>query len=149
VLLIFISFIGGCAGSTAGGMKVVRFVVMGRGALLEVDRLVHPKLVRSVKLGNRVVPPGIVDAVWGFFSIYVATFALLMLALMATGLDQVTAFGAIATSMNNLGPGLGEVATQFGTMDDSVKWISSFAMLLGRLEIFTLLVLFSPAFWRR
>ena len=149
VLLIFISFIGGCAGSTAGGMKVIRFVVMGRGALLEVERLVHPKMVRPLKLGNRVVPPDIVDAVWGFFAVYVATFALLMLALMATGLDQVTAFGAIATSMNNLGPGLGEVATQFGTVDDSVKWISAVAMLLGRLEIFTLLVLFSPAFWRR
>ena len=149
VLLIFISFIGGCAGSTAGGMKVIRFVIMGRQAALEVERLVHPHLVRPLKLGKRVLDIRIAEAVWGFFALYLATFALLMLVLMALGMDQVTAFGAVATSMNNLGPGLGEVATHFGTVDDAAKWILAFAMLLGRLEIFTLLVLFSPAFWKR
>jgi len=88
------------------------------------------------------------QAVWGFFSVYVAVFIILMLALMATGLDQVTAFSAIATCMNNLGPGLGDVTYTFAGISDTGKIISTIAMLLGRLEIFTILVLFAPSFWR-
>ena len=90
----------------------------------------------------------VVDAVWGFFSVYMVVFVVLMLAMMATGLDQVTAFSAIAATLNNLGPGLGEVSSGFMTLSDTAKWIAVAGMLLGRLEIFTLLVLITPTFWR-
>jgi len=149
LLLILISFVGGCAGSTAGGMKVIRFVIMGKGAGLEIQRLMHPSMIKPLQLQNKVIDVRVADAVRSFFSVYVATFVLFMLFLMEQGLDQVTAFSAVATCMNNLGPGLGEVATSFQSVSDSAKWILSFAMLLGRLEIFTLLVVLSPSFWRR
>ncbi len=148
VLLIFISFVGGCAGSTAGGMKVIRFILLSKQALLEILRLVHPRMSRQVKLGGKVVKERVVSAVWGFFAVYVAVFVLFLLLLMADGLDQVTAFGAVATSMNNLGPGLGKVATDFTALNDFGLVLTALAMLLGRLEIFTILVLLSPAFWQ-
>ena len=89
-----------------------------------------------------------VDAVWGFFSVYVIVFSIMLLLMMMTGLDQVTAFSAVAASLNNLGPGLGDVASGFMTVPDAAKWIAIAGMLLGRLEIFTLLVLITPTFWR-
>ena len=99
-------------------------------------------------MGGRPVHARVVDAVWGFFATYVAVFMALLLSMMATGLDQVTAFSAVAACLNNLGPGLGEVSSHYGGLSDVAKYILSMAMLLGRLEIFTLLVLFTPAFWR-
>ncbi len=149
VLLIMVSFIGGCAGSTGGGMKVIRFLLLYKQGVREVARLVHPSARIPVKVGGRVMPDRVVDAVWGFFAAYVAAFVLLMLLLMATGLDQVTAFSAVAACINNMGPGLGLVGPNYNGVNDVAKWALSFAMLLGRLEIFTVLVLFSPAFWRR
>jgi trk/ktr system potassium uptake protein len=148
VLLIFISFIGGCAGSTAGGMKVVRFIVLGKQVAIELERLVHPSQVMALKLEGRVLPPRVVEGVWGFFGVYVALFALFMLLLMDQGMSQVTAFGAVATCMNNLGPGLGDVAGNFTSATPAAKWLCALAMLLGRLEIFTLFVLLTPNFWR-
>lgn len=147
LLLILMSFIGGCGGSTAGGMKVIRWLLVFKQGVREVIRLIHPNAEIPVKLGNRAVSPRVIDAVWGFFSIYIVVFGVMMLLMMATGLDQVTAFSAVAASLNNLGPGLGEVASNFVNINDPAKWISIFAMLLGRLEIFTLLVLFTMAFW--
>ena len=149
VLLIFASFIGGSAGSTAGGIKVIRWLLVYKQGVREIVRLVHPSAEIPVKLGNKAVPYRVVDAVWGFFSIYVIVFAAMMLAMMATGLDQVTAFSAVAATLNNLGPGLGDVAKGFMTVSDVGKWIAIAGMLLGRLEIFTLLVLITPTFWRR
>ncbi|HEB57890.1 MAG TPA: potassium transporter [Gammaproteobacteria bacterium] len=149
VLLFMLSFVGGCGGSTAGGMKVIRFIIMLKQSPRLILQLIHPVLVRPLKLGNRVVPVRVVEAVWGYFSLYVATFVVIMLALMATGLDQVTAFSAVASSMNNLGPGLGEVAANFQGISDTAKWLLALAMLMGRLEIFTVLVLLTPAFWRK
>ena len=148
-LLIFSSFIGGCAGSTAGGMKVIRFVLLARQGLCDIRRLVHPKMQCAVVLSGRPVPERVMGAVWGFFALYMITFAVIMLILMADGMDQVTAFGAVATCLNNLGPGLGEVASNFASVNDLARVVLSIAMLLGRLEIYTLLVLLSPAFWRR
>ncbi|WP_130536445.1 TrkH family potassium uptake protein [Thiomicrorhabdus indica] len=148
VLLIFMSFIGGSAGSTAGGMKVIRFVLLFKQGLRELKSLLHPNAILPVKLANKTIPEKVMTAVWGFLAVYVFSFAVIMLAVMALGVDQVTAFSAVAAMMNNLGPGLGEVAANFSTMSDPVKWILTFAMLLGRLEIFTLLVLFTAAFWR-
>jgi trk system potassium uptake protein TrkH len=148
VVLLFSSFIGGCAGSTAGGMKVIRVLLLYKQGVREVQRLVHPSAEMPVKLGSMAVPPRVVEAVWGFFAVYVVLFAIMMTILLATGLDQVTAFSAIAASLNNLGPGLGDVATGFGSLNDVAKWVCVLAMLLGRLEIFTLLVLVSRTFWR-
>jgi len=148
VLLIFASFIGGCAGSTAGGIKVIRWLLIYKQGAREVARLVHPNAEIPVKLGSTAIQPRVVDAVWGFFSVYVVAFSVMLLAMMSTGLDQVTAFSAVAASLNNLGPGLGDVASGFMSLPDTAKWISVVGMLLGRLEIFTLLVLITPMFWR-
>jgi len=147
LLLILLSFFGGCAGSTAGGMKVIRWLLIFKQGAREIKRLIHPNAEIPVKLSNKAVPVKVIDAVWGFFSIYIVVFAVIMLLMMATGLDQVTAFSAVAATLNNLGPGLGDVASNFVTINDPAKWISIFAMIMGRLEIFTLLVLFIPAFW--
>lgn len=149
VLLLFASFIGGCAGSTGGGMKVIRFLLLLKQGAREITKLVHPNAQIPVKVGHKAMPDRVVEAVWGFFATYVASFAVMMLILMATGLDQVTAFSAVAACMNNLGPGLGEVGLHYGDINDVAKWVLCFAMLLGRLEIFTALVLLTPAFWRR
>jgi trk system potassium uptake protein TrkH len=148
VLLIFTSFIGGCAGSTAGGMKVIRFLVMTRQAVIEVTRLIHPKLVRPLKIDSGIVHDDIVRAVWSFFTVYVFVFLVLMLTLMWLGLDQVSAFAAVATCINNLGPGLGEVTANFAGVGDAVKLVCAFACVLGRLEILTIFVLFTPGYWR-
>jgi len=149
LILILATFIGGSAGSTAGGMKVVRWLLMWKQGTREIQRLVHPNAIMPVKLGAKPVDIRIVDAVWGFFAIYVVTFGMLMVAFMTTGVDQVTAFSAIAATLNNLGPGLGEVHVNFTTITIGGKWIAIVAMLLGRLEIYPLLVLITPAFWRR
>ncbi len=149
ILLIMVSFIGGCAGSTGGGMKVIRFLLLYKQGAREITRLVHPSAQIPVKVGGKVMPDRVVDAVWGFFSAYVAVFVVLLLVLMATGLDQVTSFSAVAACLNNMGPGLGGVGTNYQAVNDVAKWALSLAMLLGRLEIFTVLVLFTPAFWRR
>ena len=149
VLLLFASFIGGCAGSTAGGLKVVRCLLLVKQGRREIIRLVHPTAEIPVQLGGRAVPLRVVDAVWGFFAVYVGVFIVLMLSMMATGLDQVTAFSAVGATLNNLGPGLGEVASNYASLGVAAKWICVLAMLLGRLEIFTLLILFTITFWRK
>lgn len=148
VLLIFSSFIGGSAGSTAGGIKVIRCLLIYKQGVREIVRLVHPSAEIPVKLGNSAVPHRVVDVVWGFFSVYIVVFGAMLLAMMMTGIDQVTAFSAVAATLNNLGPGLGDVSAGFMTLNDTAKWIAIAGMLLGRLEIFTLLVLISPTFWR-
>ena len=149
VLLLFVSFIGGCAGSTGGGMKVIRFLLLLKQGLREITKLVHPNAQVPVKINHKPLSDAVVNSVWGFFATYVAVFAIMMLVLMATGLDQVTAFSAVAACINNLGPGLGEVGYHYGDLSATAKWVLCAAMLLGRLEIFTLLVLLSPVFWRR
>ncbi|MEO0995915.1 MAG: TrkH family potassium uptake protein [Pseudomonadota bacterium] len=149
VLLILSSFVGGCAGSTAGGMKVIRWLLVYKQGVREISRLVHPNAEIPVKLGNKAVPYRVVDAVWGFFAVYIIVFGAMLVAQLATGLDQVTAFSAVAASLNNLGPGLGDVTGGFMTVSDTSKWVAMLAMVLGRLEIFTLLVLITPTFWRR
>jgi trk/ktr system potassium uptake protein len=149
VLLLFTSFIGGCAGSTGGGMKVIRITLILKQGMREMKRLIHPNAVILVKIGKNPVANSVIDAVWGFFAIYVAVFVIMMLLLMASGLDQITAFSAVAATLNNLGPGLGDVAANYAGINDFSKWVLSFGMILGRLEIFTLLVLLTPAFWRK
>ncbi|WP_198263631.1 TrkH family potassium uptake protein [sulfur-oxidizing endosymbiont of Gigantopelta aegis] len=149
VMLLFISFVGGCAGSTGGGMKVIRFILLFKQGIREIFRLIHPSAQIPVKIGGKVMPENVSNAIWGFFALYVASFSVMMLLLMASGLDQVTAFSALAACLNNLGPGLGDVGANYKGINDFSKWVLCFAMLLGRLEIFTLLVILTPAFWRR
>lgn len=147
--LFLLAFVGGCAGSTAGGMKVIRIYLIIKQGIREMKRLLHPNGVFPVKVGNYSIPDQIAQAVWGFFSVYLMIFVVMLIGLLATGLDQVTAWSAVGSCLNNLGPGLGEVAAHYGNIPDPAKWILVIAMLLGRLEIFTLLVLFTPMFWRR
>ena len=149
VMLIFMSIIGGSAGSTAGGLKVIRVILLFKQGMREISGLLHPNAITPVKLNGKSIPEKVMTAIWGFFSVYIFTFAILILIVMALGVDQVTAFSAVAAMLNNLGPGLGDVASNYQSMSDPVKWVLTFAMLLGRLEIFTLLVLFTAAFWRK
>ncbi|MGB5736043.1 MAG: TrkH family potassium uptake protein [Thiohalocapsa sp.] len=148
VLLLSISFVGGCGGSTAGGIKVMRVLLLVKQGLHEVERLVHPRALLPVRLGHRVVEPALMQAVWGYFAVYIIAFGVLGLLMIHTGLDPVSAFAAVATSINNLGPGLGEVAYNFAGVSDGAQLLAVIAMILGRLEIFTILVLLSPSFWR-
>ncbi|MEC9482748.1 MAG: TrkH family potassium uptake protein [Halomonas sp.] len=148
-MLFIAAFVGACSGSAGGGMKVIRILLILKQGMREVLRLIHPNAVIAVKVGRTSVPDNISQAVWGFFSVYVMLFFLMLVGMLATGLDQVTAWSAVASALNNLGPGLGEVAYHYGDIPAAAKWILVLAMLLGRLEIFTVLVLFTPAFWRR
>ncbi|MGQ8367043.1 TrkH family potassium uptake protein [Glaciecola sp. 1036] len=148
ILLIFSSFIGGCAGSTGGGLKVIRVLLLFLQGKREIDRLIHPKAVYAVKLGDRAMPNRVVEAVWGFFAAYAIVFVFIMIGLIGTGLDNISAFSATAATLNNLGPGLGTVAGTYAEVSDPGKWLLVVAMLFGRLEVFSLLVLFSPTFWR-
>lgn len=148
-LVFFGAFTGACAGSTGGGMKVMRVMLICKQGLREVHRLIHPNAIFPVKVNHRRVSWRVMEAVWGFFSIYVIVFLFMQLALMMTGLDFVTAFSAVGASINNLGPGLGSVAANYSSISDTAKLLLCFTMALGRLEIFTLLVLFSPMFWRK
>jgi len=149
ILLLFTSFIGGCAGSTGGGIKVIRFLLLVKQGAREINRLIHPNAEIPIRIGSKTVPWRVVEAVWGFFSLYVASFGVMYLTLASTGLDLMTSFSAVAACMNNLGPGLADVGVHYANLHDTAKWILCFAMLLGRLEIFTLLVLLTPAFWRK
>lgn len=148
VLLLCSAFIGGCAGSTGGGLKVIRILLLFKQGNRELKRLVHPNAVYSIKLGNRALPERILEAVWGFFSAYALVFIVSMLAIIATGVDDFSAFASVVATLNNLGPGLGVVADNFTSMNPVAKWILIANMLFGRLEVFTLLVLFTPTFWR-
>ena len=149
VLLLFSSFVGASAGSVGGGLKVIRVHLLFKQGTREIFRMIHPNASTSIKAGNMHISDRIIDAVWGFFSVYVLIFTILLLAVIATGVDQVTAFSAVAACINNLGPGLGEVSLHYDNINAVAKWILVVAMLLGRLEIFTILALFTATFWRK
>jgi trk system potassium uptake protein len=148
-LVFFGAFIGACAGSTGGGKKAMRVMIIYKQGLREVHRLIHPNAIFPIKMNKRPVSNRIIEAVWGFFSVYVILFLFMLLAVVATGLDFLSAFSAVAACINNLGPGLGSVAYHYGDITSTAKIILCLAMILGRLEIFTLLVLFTPMFWRK
>lgn len=149
ILLMFMACIGGSAGSTAGGIKVVRLALLAKQSWRELIRVIHPNAEVPIKLGGKVVPPRVVQAVWGFFFIFVVSYAIMLLILLALGLDGLTAFSTLAACIGNTGPALGAAAANYATIDAPAKWVLIFAMLWGRLEIFTLLVVFTPAFWKR
>jgi len=149
VTLILVGFMGGCGGSTGGGMKAIRLLLLIKQGQRELMRLIHPNALVVVKLGKKPMSETVIESVWGFFAAYIASFVIMMLMMMFTGTDQVTAFSAVASTMNNVGPGLGEVSVNYAGLSDFNKWVLVFSMLLGRLEVFTLLVMFMPAFWRK
>ncbi|ADJ27310.1 TrkH family potassium uptake protein [Nitrosococcus watsonii] len=149
ILLLMTSYIGGCAASTAGGMKVIRILLLYKQGAREIKRLIHPSAIIPIKIGSKSLPDRIVEGVGGFMAVYVACFIVMYLLLLATGLDMITSFSAVTACLNNLGPGLGQVGAHYEVINAASKWVLCFAMLLGRLEIFTLLVILSPTFWRR
>ncbi|GAA5114792.1 Trk system potassium transporter TrkH [Orbus sasakiae] len=148
ILLLCASFIGGCAGSTGGGMKVVRVLLLFMQGSRELKRLVHPNAIYSLKLNNRVLPERIIESVWGFFSAYALVFLVSLFIVMASGVSAMDAFYIVSSSLNNLGIGIGEASDSFNNVSDLVKWVMIVDMLFGRLEIFTLLVIFTPVFWK-
>ncbi len=148
-LLVFTFFFGGCAGSTTGGMKAIRFLLLVKQGEREFYRLIHPNGVFVVKVGRNEVSDRVAEAVWSFVALYVAVTILLALLVMATGVPFELAFSGIVASINNTGPGLGVLAGNVSSMNDVATWLMSFAMLVGRLEVFTVLILLTPMFWRR
>ncbi|SNV64249.1 TrkH family potassium uptake protein [Haemophilus pittmaniae] len=148
MLLIIAAFIGGCAGSVGGGLRVARVLVLYLQGLRELKRFVHPNLVYPIKWGKNVLDERVIGSIWAFFSAYLLVFTLCLLAVIACGVEPFNAFNAVLACINNLGPGLGSVSSNMTAIPDSAKWVLTFAMVCGRLEIFTLLALFTPAFWK-
>jgi len=147
-LLLMSAFIGACGGSAGGGIKVIRILLLYKQGAREIMRLIHPNAIIPIKLGRKSVGNRVVEAVWGFLAAYVLVFAILMLIVMAIGEDPITAYSAVGSALNNLGPALGDAAVNFAGLADGSKLVLIVAMLLGRLELFTLLVVLTPAFWK-
>jgi trk system potassium uptake protein TrkH len=152
IAIVFMAtFLGGCSGSTSGGVKTYRWIALYGIMRRALDRFIYPNAVASVRSGRDIVDEETLDIVLLFFTAFILLWSLLTVALTLTGTDFITAMSGILTALANVGPGLGPVigpAGNFAPLPDMAKWILSFAMLLGRLEIFTVLVLLSPAFWR-
>tara|TARA_Y100000766_G_scaffold283949_1_gene301020 strand:+ start:2394 stop:3800 length:1407 start_codon:yes stop_codon:yes gene_type:complete len=148
IMLLVAAFIGACAGSTGGGIKVIRALILIRQGSSEITKLIHPNAVVTIKFGKKTLDPRVSESVWGFFAVYVATFLFILMFLLSQSNDFLTAFSAVGATLNNLGPGLGSVADNYKEITDGSKLALCLAMLLGRLEIFTLLLLFTPSFWR-
>ncbi len=151
VILFFLMFFGGCAGSTGGGIKIIRTVILLKLGINEVKRLIHPQAVFSVRVGDRVIPREIASNVGAFFLLYVALTGFGILFMSALGLDFETAFGSVAATINNIGPGLGAVGPtdHYAHVPIAGKWFLCLLMLTGRLEIYTVLVLFTVSFWKK
>ena len=151
MLLFLAMFVGACAGSTGGGMKVVRVLLLFRQGMREVRRLIHPHAVIHVKIGKQSVQGPVVQALWGFFVLYMVCFAVIAILVAMTGVDITTAISAAAASITNTGPGFGAVgpADNYASLPDMAKAVLMLGMVLGRLEIFTFFVLLVPEFWRK
>lgn len=147
LLLVFSGYLGGCAGSTAGGNKIIRDIISVKIIWLQIKRLIHPRGVFNVKYNGKRTEETVLSATMAFMFIAATSSMILTLAIMATGLDFWTSFSAIAACVNVLGPAFGELGSNFQPASDTATWIFSFAMILGRLEYFTVLVLFTRSFW--
>lgn len=149
--MLFLSCITACSGSTGGGIKMIRTLILSQQGFRELQKLIHPNVVNPIRIGSSIVPQGIGGAVLGFIFLYALTVGELTFFLIASGMDFISAFTAIIACINNAGPGLHVVgpAQNYAALTDFQTWVCSFAMLAGRLEIFTLLVLFTPYFWRK
>jgi trk system potassium uptake protein TrkH len=149
--MLFLCSFASSSGSTGGGIKMIRAQILYKQVYREMKKLLHPNGIMPTKLGGLVVPNKIIYAVLAFLFIYIVSIVSLTLLMTASGLDVITAFSAIVASINNTGPGLNQVgpATTFAVLTDFQTWVCTFTMLLGRLELFTLLIIFTPAFWRK
>lgn len=149
--MLFLSSFASCSGSTGGGIKMVRALLLYKQVYREFSRAVHPQAVLPVKLSRQPVPPSVIYAVLAFLFVYVSAIVAMTVVLASSGLDMMSAFSAVIACINNTGPGLNQVgpATTYESLTDFQTWVCSGAMLLGRLELFTLLILFSPAFWKK
>jgi trk system potassium uptake protein TrkH len=151
VILFIFMFLGGSAGSTGGGMKIIRTLVLFKFALNEIKRIIHPDAVLPVRINNRTIPQEIVDNITSFFMFYISLFVVGVLVISLQGLDFLSSFGAVASSIGNIGPGLGSVGPTdtYAHISKFGKWTLSFLMLVGRLEIYTVIIILSPAFWKK
>ena len=149
--MMFLSCIVASSGSTGGGIKMIRTLVLAKQAHRELNQLVHPNMVRPLKVGGTVIANRVVFAVLAFVFLYFMSVVTLIFVLLASGLDFMTSLSAIIACINNAGPGLGLVGpgSNYGVLTDFQTWVCSAAMLLGRLEVFTILVLFTPTLWRK
>jgi trk system potassium uptake protein TrkH len=151
-LFLAITVLGACTGSTSGGIKIFRVQILWTASLLYVQSLILPSRVVRPRYAGRPIDQELIGSVLSFVFFFIGSWGVFTVLLAALGLDVVTAISGAATALANVGPGLGEIigpAGNFRTLSDPVKWVLVLAMLLGRLEFFTLLVLFHPAFWRR
>ena len=151
MLFVILMFIGASAGSTAGGVKIVRHAILIKNSILELKRQIHPAAVIPVRYNGKAVTQDITFNVLAFFVIYITVFALGTIVMALTGVDFMTAVGSTATSLGNIGPGIGTVGPvdNFAHLPEAGKWVLTFLMLLGRLELFTVIMLFTPYFWNR
>jgi len=151
VLMVFLSAFTTCAGSTGGGIKMIRGLILLKQARRELTRILHPRSINPVVVGDKVIENNVIFAVLAFMLVYGAAIVWLTFLLLLSGLDVISAFTAIVACINNMGPGLNQVgpASTYGVLNDFEIWVCTFAMLIGRLELFSVLVLLTPAFWRR
>ena len=151
LVLFLLMFVGGSAGSTGGGIKVIRIIILIKFGFNELKRLIHPQAVLPVRIGRMAVPRDIVTNISGFFLFYIALTVVGVMVMSALGLDLISAAGSVAATISNIGPGLGTVGPtdNYALIPDAGKWFLSFLMLAGRLELYTVLILFSPAFWKK
>ncbi|MEA1997528.1 MAG: potassium transporter TrkG, partial [Gemmatimonadota bacterium] len=151
LMLLSLMFVGGCAGSTGGGMKVIRLLLILKHGKTEIRKLLHPKAVFLVKVSRIRVRSGVMLNVLGFFILYIALFIFCSFIMAALGLDIVSACSSVAATLGNIGPGLAQVGpmANYSTVPTLGKWVLSLCMLLGRLEIFTVIVLFMPEVWKK
>ncbi|MBU4355196.1 MAG: TrkH family potassium uptake protein [Proteobacteria bacterium] len=150
-ILVVCMFIGGSAGSTGGGIKCMRILLLIKHAYQELIRLIHPRAVIKVKLGTQVVPPDVMSGIWGFFLLWLGLMVISIFVVAATGVDVLTSFTSVLASIGNIGPGLGSVGPtdNYAAIPILAKWVLILCMLLGRLEIFTVIILFVPEFYRK
>jgi trk system potassium uptake protein TrkH len=150
-LLFLCMFLGAMAGSTGGGMKIMRIILLAKHSYCEIFRIIHPHAITSVKLGGRPVPGEVLSSIWGFFLLFLGLFIVAALVMASLGLDMISAFASVAACIGNIGPGLGLVgpAKNYVAIPFVGKWVLIFCMLLGRLEIYTVIVLLIPEYWRK
>ena len=146
--MIAISFIGACAGSTGGGLKVIRVVILFKLLKKELLKIIHPTAEIPIRINQSTINEETSATLYNFFIFYILSYLALSFLLLMSGLDMITSFSAVASCINNLGPGLGDVALNYGNINVFSKYVLSFAMILGRLEIFTLLIVMTPYFWK-
>jgi trk system potassium uptake protein TrkH len=151
IILLICMFLGAMAGSTGGAIKIMRIILLVKHGYREIFSLIHPHAVRSIKLGGKPVPPEVLNSIWGFFILYVGLFIAAVILMSALGLDTVTSFASVAATIGNVGPGFGLVGpvSNYLSVPDIGKWVLIFCMILGRLEIYTVIILLVPAYWQK